>query len=289
MTKVPARPANVVPPRPAAPKAGTAAIPAAAKAPVAAPAAATPNPAVPVATQSQTVVAPSNPNTNPIAGISTTDAQGNPTAPQVAVNQPAATTSPSTKIAGTVAGDNTGAQVGVPSELTGGVESELAATGAEVAATPNPGKKRGRKSGSGKTGGGAPKKATFPGLLSFNEDGTPVMVDDGQGGQYHQRLVLGEVPTGYDRNKHEKLKPSDFQDEAVYCDFMQQQFATLAKQWEKKAKKIRAMGTATDKTKALKFLKMREEMAKLAEQLRADGMDVDSLDSDDEAAEPAAE
>lgn len=270
MTKVPARPANVVPPRPAsAPKPGQAAIPAAAKAPV---------------------VAPSNPNTNPVAGVSTNDgAQGAASAPQVAVNQPAATTSPSTEIAGTVAGDNVGAQVGVPSELTGGVESELAATGAEAGATPNPGKRRGRKPGSGKTGGGAPKKATFPGLLSFNEDGTPVMIDDGQGGQYHQRLVLGEVPTGYDRNKHEKLKPSDFQDEAVYCDFMQQQFATLAKQWEKKAKKIRAMGTVADKTKALKFLKMREEMAKLAEQLRADGMDVDSLDSDEEAAEPAAE
>lgn len=277
MTKVPARPAAVVPPRPAAaPKPGAAAIPAAAKSPA--------------TTQSQTVVAPNNPNTNPVAGISTNDGpNGSASAPQVAVNQPATTVSSSAEVAAQNAGDNSGAQVGVPAELTGGVASELSATGAEAASTPNPGKRRGRKPGSGATGGGAPKKSVYPGLLSFNEDGSPVMIDDGKGGQYQQRLVLTEVPTDFDAKKNEKLKPSDFQDEAVYCDFMQAHYAALAKGWEKKAKRIRTMGTATDRSKALKFLKMREEMQKLAEQLRADGMDVDSLDSDDEGEETAAE
>lgn len=289
MTKVPARPSNVVPPRPAvaAPKPGNAAIPAAAKAPVAAAPAKPAAQTAPTSTQDKTVVAPNNPNTNPIAGISTTQ-DGAPAQLQAAVNQPASTVD-SGAVETTSAGTNEGAQVGVDSALTGGVQSELAATGAEAAATPNPGKRRGRKPGSGKGGGGAPKKATFPGLLSFNEDGSPVMVDDGAGGQYHQRLILGEVPVGYDPGKHEKLKPSDFQDESVYCDFMQNRFASLAKLWERKAKKIRAMGTATDKTKALKFLKMREEMAKLAEQLRADGMDVDSLDAEDAEEAAAAE
>lgn len=269
MTKVPARPANVVPPRPAAvaaPKPGQAAIPAAVKAPVVPPAVA------------NTVVAPSNPNTSPIAGISTSQ-DGAPAQLQVAVNQPGTPTDGGAVIGEQISGTNEGANVGVDAALTGGVQSELAAN-------PNPGKKRGRKPGS--AGTGAPKKSTFPGLLSFDENGAPVMVDDGKGGQYHQRLILGEVPTGYDPVKHEKLKPSDFQDEAVYCDFMQSRFAALAASWAKKSKKIRTLGTATDKTKALKFLRMREEMAKLAEQLRADGMDVDSLDSDSDE-EAAAE
>lgn len=260
MSKVPARPAAAVPARPAqAPKPGTAAIPAQAKV--------NPGPA--------TVTAPASSGISPIAGISQNDGG----APTAAVNQPGTTVAPVATV-GSNAVTAEGQQIGIADpNLVDGAQVNVADGANPNVAMP---KKRGRKKGSGAGGGGAPKKATYPGLLSVNEDGTPVMVDDGKGGSYQQRLVLGEIPTDFDFAKHEKLKPNDFQDEAVYCDFMAARFAALTKSWEKKAKRIRALGSAVDQKKALKFLKMREAMAKLAEQLKADGMDVDSLDESGE-------
>lgn len=255
-TRVPARPAAAVPARPAAaPQPGKANIPAAAQAPV-------------------------STNTNPIAGISTNDgANGAQSAPQVAVNQPGNTVAP---VAGAELGgaSTVGQQTSVPSELVGGATELVAPVATETK------KRRGRKPGSGKSG--APKKLDYPGLFLYDNDGNPIMeVEEGEGKTpYHKRAeALTAVPTDFDFSKYNKLKSSDFANEAVFCDFMATRFESLMKNWQRKAKRIRALGTAGENKKALKYIKMREEMAKLQEQLAADGMDISVLDMDGEETE----
>ena len=160
-------------------------------------------------------------------------------------------------------------------------EPETAA--APVAETAQP-KKRGRKPGSG---GGAKKKSDYPGLFVFDEQGAPVMVDDGSGNMIPQRQKLTAPPTDFNAAAHNKLRANDFTDEAVFCDWNAQRLLALSQGWEKKAKKIRALGGAADKKSALKFLKMREQLAKLREQLAAQGMDEALLN--DDGAEPDVE
>lgn len=163
------------------------------------------------------------------------------------------------------------------------VADNTTAAAAPVAAAA-PAKKRGRKPGAQ---AGRVAKPEFPGLYSFNEDGTPVMVDDGAGGQIHQRVKLSAVPTDYDSGKFAKLRPADFTGEDLYCEFMAANLLSLAAKWEKKAKKLRTLGQAADKKATLKFLKLRDQLAALRAQLLADGTPEDLLDSDDEIADGA--
>lgn len=160
-------------------------------------------------------------------------------------------------------------------------------TAAPVVETAAPvAKKRGRKPGSAGQGG-AKKKVDYHGLYVYDAAGAPVMVDDGSGNMIPQRQKLSAVPTDFNSGAHNKLRPNDFTDEAIFCDFNAQRLLAMSQGWEKKAKKIRALGGAADKKSALKFLKMREQLAKLREQLAAQGMDSALLDGTDE--EPATE
>lgn len=135
----------------------------------------------------------------------------------------------------------------------------------EAAAAP---KKRGRKPGAAST---KVAKAEYGGLFAWNADSTPVMVSDGAGGTIHQRVKLSAVPTDFNAKTMEKLRPADFSDEALYCDFMHAEALKSADAWEKKGKKLRLLGSAQDRKSAAKYLKLREQMEALKAQLLATG------------------
>jgi len=142
-------------------------------------------------------------------------------------------------------------------------------------------KKRGRKpraDGAAATTRAA--KAEYPGLYAYNADGTVVMVDDGAGGTIPQRVKLTAIPTDFNPKIHEKLKGANFEDEAMFCDFMQQQALANAASWEKKAKKMRLFANSSDKRAASKFVKLREQMAALHAQLLAAGATEEMLADD---------
>lgn len=150
------------------------------------------------------------------------------------------------------------------------------AAGAPPAAAP---KKRGRKAGAAKV-----EKTDYPGLLAVDESGNAVMIDDGAGGQVQQRNKLTAVPTDYDAKKYAKLKSSDFADEAVYMDFRAAEAQRLVTLFSNRARKLRTLGSVADRARANKLIKMRENMAKLAAQLKAEGVDVDALTADENEA-----
>jgi hypothetical protein len=146
-------------------------------------------------------------------------------------------------------------------------------------------KKRGRKKGDG-TSAAKKEKTDYHGLFVWEGEGENqkvVMVDDGtnSGVLIPQRKKLDAIPTDFNPKQNNKLRANDFSDEALFCEFNAALYQKIADSWTKKGKKIRALGSATDKKKALKYIKMREQLQALREQLAAQGGDLASLDLDD--------
>jgi len=147
-------------------------------------------------------------------------------------------------------------------------------------------RKGGRKKGSG-------SKSTlvaYPGLFVYDENNQPVMVDSGkvdaqnQPIMEHQRGKLTAIPTDFNPATHTKLKSTDFVDESVFLEFRAGSLESLAAKMRARAEQLRKLGSVDDRARANKLLKMRESMAKLQEQLKSQGIDVDALMSGSDAA-----
>lgn len=159
------------------------------------------------------------------------------------------------------------------------------AEGAPAATT---GKKRkgGRRKGSG-------TKSTlvaYPGLFVVDDAGAPVMVDsgeknaDGSAVMVQQRGKLTAIPEDFNPTLHAKLKATDFVDESVFLDFRATSLESLASKMRARADQLRKLGSVEDRARANKLLKMRENMNKLAEQLKSQGIDVEAMLSGSDAA-----
>lgn len=103
----------------------------------------------------------------------------------------------------------------------------------------------------------------YPGLL-VNEDGDPT-------------TQLKEVPVDWHRNTHQMLRAKNFENEALYCEWRAHEYTVRADEMRAKAEEARKLGDSTDRAKAKKFLAMRKKLEELTAQLKADGMDIDSL------------
>lgn len=166
----------------------------------------------------------------------------------------------------------------------------VAATSAQPTAAPTTPKKRGRKKADPNT----PKtaKAVYPGLLATEmqtgADGVATLVyvmnEDGT----HKRLKLSALPADYNSRQHEKLTEADFVDAPLWMEFRATELQTKANSLFKRAKETRALGGVTDKKRAQKLVAMRAKMKELADQLKAQGVDVDALLAAQVAADESA-
>lgn len=157
---------------------------------------------------------------------------------------------------------------------------------APVAATPTDAaaaqpKKRGRKAGAG----GKARKAQLPeyhGTYEYGADGNATQIQDGNNEDGSPRMVykrvkLTTIPTDFDSAKHAKLKSSDFADEAMFLDFRATQLETTAKKFRGRAEQLRKIENVDDRKKVNRLEKMREQMAKLEESLKSQGVDTNAL------------
>jgi hypothetical protein len=163
-----------------------------------------------------------------------------------------------------------------PNSAAPGATSE-ATTGAPAVA----GTRRRRKKGTGGAGRPAKSLETYYGVFGWKDDGNGGMVaelvDDGNGGQTAKRVKLESIPTDFDANKHEKLRPADFADEANYWEFRAAQLVKESEACKVKAAKLRTLGNVQTRTAASKLMKVRQQMADLMAQLRAAGVPEDQL------------
>jgi hypothetical protein len=108
------------------------------------------------------------------------------------------------------------------------------------------------------------KKIDFPGLFV----GEP-------GKEEYQKLTA--LPTGFDAKLHKPLKKKDFKDEPLFLDYQASLLDEKAKSIRAQAEKLRSVGSTASSAKAKTLVKMQQRMAELMAQLKAEGMDVDSL------------
>jgi hypothetical protein len=104
------------------------------------------------------------------------------------------------------------------------------------------------------------KKIDFPGLFI--------------NGDYHKLTAL---PTGLDAKLHKPLKKKDFQDEPLFLEYQATLLDEKAKSLRSQAEKLRSVGSTASSAKAKTLVKMQQRMAELMAQLKAEGMDVDTL------------
>ena len=88
---------------------------------------------------------------------------------------------------------------------------------------------------------------------------------------------LTEVPSDYDPEKHRPLKSADFQDEAVFLRYQANSFEERAAKLRARAESLEKIGNVASRRVAAKVVKMREDMAKMLADLKAQGVDVSAL------------
>jgi len=97
--------------------------------------------------------------------------------------------------------------------------------------------------------------------------------------------VSGEVVyEGFDIRLHKPLKKDQFADLATYllhqayvARAKAERFLAMAEDKEKKAARIQKFGDEATRKKAMKVARMREQLAELEAQLKADGVEVDDI------------
>lgn len=109
------------------------------------------------------------------------------------------------------------------------------------------------------------EKIDFPGLLNDQKEA----------------VLLEEWPADHDPTKHKPLKRNQFKCESIWY-FKQADIAEArAKKLREQGEESKKLGSSKDAAKAKKLLTMLKKAEELKAQLKAAGVDVDGLTSDD--------
>jgi hypothetical protein len=102
--------------------------------------------------------------------------------------------------------------------------------------------------------------------------------------QLNEDGVLTAIPGDWDAKKHLPLRKGDFADEAMFLDFRADDMETRGKALLTSAKLIREtavthrkFGDPKKRAQVKRAQRMVEQLAKLKEQLKAEGVDVDEI------------
>jgi len=91
---------------------------------------------------------------------------------------------------------------------------------------------------------------------------------------------IESAPDDFDRKVHLPLRRKDFVNDAAFFDFKAAEYTEKAAEFTSKAVEWRKLGSVKDRARAKRLRNMQAQMAKLREQLEADGIDVDDLLAD---------
>lgn len=106
---------------------------------------------------------------------------------------------------------------------------------------------------------------------------TPRVAYPGLKGADEKPVRLTAWPTDFDPKTHKPLKRDNFENEAVWYDHMADEYEARAKDYREQAELSRKLGNQSDRQKAKKLAKMQNQMAKLQEELKSQGIDVAAL------------
>ncbi len=102
-------------------------------------------------------------------------------------------------------------------------------------------------------------------VLSKDTDGNPIL--------------LTAVPEDYSSDKFAPLKKDVFVSEVAYLEYVASVHDQKAAAVRAQIETLKKLGTGAAAAQAKKFLQMRADMARLEQMLRAQGVDMSSLDS----------
>ena len=91
-------------------------------------------------------------------------------------------------------------------------------------------------------------------------------------------VKLKEGPSDFDATKHKPLKPTDFEDEAVFLDWRAESLEKRAAKMRRQAEQLRKFGSMEDRAKVKKLMDMKAKMAELAAQLAAEGINMEDIE-----------
>jgi len=85
------------------------------------------------------------------------------------------------------------------------------------------------------------------------------------------------VPAGYDFAKHKPLKKRDYEADHLFYEYRAVDCENKAKAFRVQAEEAKLLGSAQDRNKAKRYVKLQEKMAVLKSQLIAQGINVEEL------------
>lgn len=88
------------------------------------------------------------------------------------------------------------------------------------------------------------------------------------------------VPEGFDFKLHKNLKRKDFKEDYLYYEFRAAECESKAVAFREEAAEVKKLGSAKDRGKAKRLVKMQDKMEELKKQLQGQGVDVEKLLAD---------
>ncbi len=88
------------------------------------------------------------------------------------------------------------------------------------------------------------------------------------------------LPEGFDFKICKSLKKKDFKEDHLYFEHRAAEFDAKAVAYREEAAEVKKLGSAKDRGKAKRLVKMQEKMSELKEQLTKQGIDVEKLLAD---------
>ena len=98
----------------------------------------------------------------------------------------------------------------------------------------------------------------------------------------HEDLIDVAMPEGYDIDANAPLKKTDFEQLWMFVEYKALCMDDKASKLHAEAERVKKMGSAADRSKAKRYLKMMSKMEELKAALEEAGVNVDSLLEDDD-------
>ena len=105
----------------------------------------------------------------------------------------------------------------------------------------------------------------------------------------HEELIDVAMPEGYEIDNHAPLKKADFEQLWMFVEYKALCMDDKAEKLHAEAERVKKMGSAADRSKAKRYLKMMSKMGELRAALEEAGVDVDSLLEDEDEDEDESE